>query len=68
MSAYPRFSLPTVHPGHVDFPAGGGSDHPSVQVHPGHGHTRVAVGGRVIERELTDRDRSADTTTRALSH
>jgi hypothetical protein len=52
--------MPSVHPGHIDIPAVGGSDqHPAGSDH-GHCHTRVAVGGRVIERELNDREPSAD--------
>ncbi len=54
MPSYTHFAMPSVQPGHIDHSALGAPDHRPAQTDPGHRHVRVAVGGRVIERDLTD--------------
>ena len=60
MYSFPPFSMPSVQPGQfhpaaLDGPAQG-------VVHHDHAHrlTRVAVGGRVLEHELSQREPVAD--------
>lgn len=67
MRSYPRFSMPSVVPGHVDLSTVGGSDQPPAESSHVHHHIRVAVGGRVIERELSDPEPSTGQGSRATS-
>ncbi len=54
MLSFPHFAMPSVHPGHSDHSPYVGSDRLSAVSPHGRDQVRVAVGGRVIERELGD--------------
>ncbi len=60
MHSYPHFSMPSVHLAHSDRPAVGGSGQRTAVGDHGHHHVRVAIGGRVVERELSDRELVGD--------
>lgn len=66
MNSYP-FSMPSVHPAHIDVPSAGVWDRQSPDTEHGHRHVRVAVGGRVIEHELNQRELPADDAGRVSS-
>jgi hypothetical protein len=66
MYSVPHFSMPSVHVRRADHPARGGSErHPAVS-DSRRPQVRVAVGGRVIDRELTDRELAADALPEAI--
>ena len=66
MHSYPRFCLPSVHPGHPDHSARGGSaQYTAVRDHTHH-QVRVAIGGRVIEHERSDRELAGDALPEAI--
>ena len=60
MHSYPHFFMPSVHPGRSDHSTAGGNVQPTAVSDHGHHQVRVATGGRVIERELSDRELAGD--------